>query len=187
MKWTYEWEIEQETLVVETYGLTFPLWLILKLDNYYSVQLFVIISISCLDKKCFKILIKDKCCSSYLNDVFYASAPMCNGIYVLDLNMPIYNINTKRVKPNDLNPTYLWHYRLGHIGEECISKFHKDSLLDSFDVESFDVCGSCPLGKMTRTSFIGQDERASDLLGLIYSDVCGPLSKHVRGGYPYFI
>ena len=40
---------------------------------------------------------------------------------------------------------------------------------------------------MTKTPFTGQSERANDLLGLIHSDVCGPLSSTARGGFQYFI
>ena len=43
------------------------------------------------------------------------------------------------------------------------------------------------IGKITKTPFTRHSERANDLLGLIYSDVCGPLSSIVRGGYQYFI
>ena len=112
---------------------------------------------------------------------------MNNGLYELELEMAIYNINAKKFKSNDLNPTYLWHYHLGHINEKRISKLHKDGLLDPFDFESYEVCESCLLGKMTKATFIGHNERASDLLGLIHSDVCGPLNVHARGGFLYFI
>ncbi|KAK8676013.1 hypothetical protein V6N13_034068 [Hibiscus sabdariffa] len=40
---------------------------------------------------------------------------------------------------------------------------------------------------MTKAPFSGKGERASDLLGLIHSDVCGPMNTQARGGYEYFI
>ncbi|KAK8559181.1 hypothetical protein V6N12_042463 [Hibiscus sabdariffa] len=40
---------------------------------------------------------------------------------------------------------------------------------------------------MTKAPFSGKGERASDLLGLIHSDVCGPMNTQARGGYQYFI
>ena len=40
---------------------------------------------------------------------------------------------------------------------------------------------------MTKTPFSGHSERATDLLGLIHSDVCGPFNVAARGGYRYFI
>ncbi|KAL4292029.1 hypothetical protein GQ457_14G014530 [Hibiscus cannabinus] len=59
--------------------------------------------------------------------------------------------------------------------------------LDPFVFEQFDVCESCFLGKMTKDPFNGKGERASDLLGLIHSDVCGPMNTQARGGFQYFI
>ena len=112
---------------------------------------------------------------------------MINGLYILNLNIPIYNKNTKWFKSNDLNPTYLWHYCLGHINENCISKLHKDGFLDSFDFESYEVCEFCLLSNMTKDPFTRHNERASDLLGLIHTDVCGLISSLARGGFHYFI
>ncbi|KAK8994239.1 hypothetical protein V6N11_045338 [Hibiscus sabdariffa] len=40
---------------------------------------------------------------------------------------------------------------------------------------------------MTKAPFSGKGERASDLLGLIHSDVCGPMNTQARAGYQYFI
>ena len=86
-----------------------------------------------------------------------------------------------------MNPTYFWHCRLGHINEKQISKLHQDGLLDSFDFESYESCESCLMGKMTKAPFIGQSETANDLLSLIHTDVCGPLSSPARGSYLYVI
>jgi transposase InsO family protein len=40
---------------------------------------------------------------------------------------------------------------------------------------------------MTKASFTGQSERTSDLLGLVHTDVCGPMSSVARGDFQYFI
>jgi len=41
--------------------------------------------------------------------------------------------------------------------------------------------------KMTKSPFVGQRERVSELLGLIHLDVCGPIKVMVWGGYIYFV
>jgi len=41
--------------------------------------------------------------------------------------------------------------------------------------------------KMTKSPFIESGERASELLGLIHTDVCGPMKIQAKGGYSYFI
>src|SRR5215216_3676276 len=55
------------------------------------------------------------------------------------------------------------------------------------NMNHFHTCEPCLLGKMTRTPFSGTMERATDLLELIHTNVCGPMSVEVRGGYHYFL
>ena len=43
------------------------------------------------------------------------------------------------------------------------------------------------MGKMTKTPFSGTMERPSDLLKIIRTDVCGPMSVDAGGGYRYFL
>ena len=43
------------------------------------------------------------------------------------------------------------------------------------------------MGKMTKTSFSGTMERATDLLEVIHTNVCGPMSVDARGGDHYFL
>ena len=67
-----------------------------------------------------------------------------------------------------------------------MKKLHDDGLLTSFDLESFETCKSCLLGKMTKIPFAKSCERASDLLELVHSDVCDLMITTTRGGYEYF-
>ena len=76
---------------------------------------------------------------------------------------------------------------LGHIGVKRMKKLHTDGLLESLDYESFDTCEPCLMGKMTKTSLSRTMERANDLLEIIHTDVCGPISVEARGGYHYFL
>ena len=88
---------------------------------------------------------------------------------------------------NNDSATYLWHCCLGHIGVKRMKKIHADVLLESLDYESVDACKPCLMGKMTKTSFSGTMERATDLLEIIHTDVCNPMSVEARGGYRYFL
>jgi hypothetical protein len=113
-----------------------------------------------------------------------------NALFLLNLKSNethIHNIEAKRCKVDSDNPTYLWHCRLGHIGIKHMKKLHSDGLLDSLDFESFDTCEPCLMSKMTKTPFSGIMERATDLLEIIHTDVCGPMSISTRGGYRYFL
>jgi hypothetical protein len=122
---------------VSTYHLSLPLELVLELNNCYCIPALCknLNSSSCLEEvDGYEIIIKNKCCSIYYNDIFYAHCPLVNGLYDFDLeDKSIYNINTKRAQLNDLNPIFIWHCRLGHINEKRIGRLHKDGLLSSFD------------------------------------------------------
>ena len=99
----------------------------------------------------------------------------------------IHNIDANRCKVDNDSATYLWHCRLGHIGVKRMKKLHADGLLESLDYESFDACKPCLMGKMTKTPFSGTMERANNLLEIIHTDVCGPMSVDARGEYRYFL
>ncbi|GJR84835.1 retrotransposon protein, putative, ty1-copia subclass [Tanacetum coccineum] len=49
------------------------------------------------------------------------------------------------------------------------------------------ACVACMSGKMARKPYSHQVERAKDLLGLIYTDVCGPFKIISRQGASYFV
>ena len=65
-------------------------------------------SSSCLEEDGFEFVIKNKCCSIFLNGMLYGVCPLLNGLYVLNLeDTHVYNVNTKKPRLNDLNPTYV--------------------------------------------------------------------------------
>ena len=121
---------------------------------------------------------------------FYGHVPLKSGLFLLNLDCGdtyIHNIDAKRCKVDNDSATYLWHCRLGHIRVKCMKKLHKDGLLESLDYESFDACKPCLMGMMTKTPFSGTMERATDLLEIIHTDVCGLMNIEARGGYRYFL
>ena len=99
----------------------------------------------------------------------------------------IHNNEVKRCKVNNDSATYLWHCRLGHIGVKRTKKLHADVILESLDYESLDACEPCLMGKMTKTPFSRTMERATNLLEIIHTDVCGPMSVEASSGYRYFL
>ena len=118
-----------------------------------------------------------------MNKTFYGHTPNKMGLLDLDRSdTHIHNNEAKRCKVNNDSATYLWHCRLGHIGVKRMKKLDTDGIL-----ESLDACESCLMGKMTKTPFSGTMERATDLLEIIHTDVCGPMNVEARGGYRYFL
>ncbi|KAK1666203.1 hypothetical protein QYE76_054362, partial [Lolium multiflorum] len=178
-------------IAVGTLPLHLPSGLVLSLNNCYYVPALSmnIISGSCLMQDGYSFKSENNGCSIFMNNIFYGQAPQKNGLFLLDLdssNTHIHNIDAKRIKLND-NSTYMWHCRLGHIGVKRMKKLHTDGLLESLDFESLDRCEACLMGKMTKTPFSGMMERATDLLEIIHTDVCGPMSVASRGGYRYVL
>ena len=107
----------------------------------------------------------------------------------VSVNYIKHDVNAIGIKqPRDkINQRYLWHLRLGHIGEDMINILKKIKLLNSLTFKSYPVCESCLQGKMIKLFFIGHEEKITEILTLVYSDVCGPFDVPVRGGYLYFI
>ncbi|KAK1660603.1 hypothetical protein QYE76_048762, partial [Lolium multiflorum] len=180
-----------DVIAVGTLPLHLPSRLVLNLNNCYLVPALSmnIISGSCLMQDGYSFKSENNGCSIYMSNVFYGHAPEMNGLFLLNLDSSdthVHNIDAKRIKLND-NSTYMWHCRLGHIGVKRMKKLHSDGLLESLDFESLDRCEACLMGKMTKTPFSGTMERATDLLEIIHTDVCGPMSVASRGGYRYVL
>ncbi|GJU55641.1 retrotransposon protein, putative, ty1-copia subclass [Tanacetum coccineum] len=126
------------------------------------------------------------------DNVFYFNAIPRDVIFEIDMHnhisneRSIYTCINKKSKHN-LDSTFLWHCRLGHINKKRIVKLQHDGLLESIDDESFNVCVSCISRKMARNPFTFASERADDLLGIIHSDVCGPFRTTSREGANYYV
>lgn len=175
---------------VGTYNLELPSGKLLQLEDCYYMPKIIrnVIFIPLLLKKGFEINGKGNGCSIYFSNKHLCNGIMENGLLVLLLNDNVFHINkSNKRKREKVNNTLLWHCRLGHISESRINKLYKEEFFDPYDYESLGTCESCLMGKMTKSPFTGHGERASELLGLIHTDVCGPMTTPARGGYSYFI
>ena len=103
--------------------------------------------------------------------------------------MPVNMVQSsnKHPKISDVFDVYFWHCRLGHISKNRINRLTQEEILEVSDCESVSTYESCLLGKMTKSPFTGKGERATEFLGLVHTDVCGPMSSIARDGYFYFI
>ena len=68
-----------------------------------------------------------------------------------------------------------------------MDRLTKERNLDIDDCELLSICKSCLLGKMIKSPFKEKVKRAADILSLVHSDICEPMSISTRGGYNYFI
>ncbi|GJT92712.1 putative retrotransposon protein [Tanacetum coccineum] len=186
------------TSAVEAFGnyhLCLPSVLVLILHNCHYAPSITrgIISVSRLYKdgfvNCFE---NDNSISVFKNNMIYFNAIPRDDIYEIVMSSSntnecsMYVVTKKRSKLN-LDSGLLWHSRLRHINKKHIEKLQHDRLLDSTDIKSFEKCVACMSGKMSRKPYSHQVERAKDLLGLIYTDVCGPFKIMSRQEAYYFV
>ncbi|GJY61690.1 hypothetical protein Tco_0462347, partial [Tanacetum coccineum] len=178
--------LRAEVEAIGSFVLVLPNGLIIVLENCHYAPSITrgVVSVSRLVNKSFTQCFTDFELSVSMNNMIYFNATTINGIYEIDMHdstLPIvnsiYSISNKRTKTN-LDSSYLWHCRLAHINKKCIEKLEHDGILKPTDNEPFDQCVSCISGKMTRKTFSHKTEKGKDVLGLIHTDVCGPL-RHV--------
>ncbi|CAA0807056.1 Uncharacterized mitochondrial protein AtMg00300, partial [Striga hermonthica] len=125
-------------------------------------------------------------CSGSLVDNLYILESKSSPLQQKQLLNSSSNLN-KRNEPSKMNETYLWHLRIGHINLRRIQRLVADRPLGSLKVEAFPTCESCLEGKITKRVFSSKGHRAEDVLGLVHSDLCGPMSIQERGGFEYFV
>ncbi|KPJ16606.1 Retrovirus-related Pol polyprotein from transposon TNT 1-94 [Papilio machaon] len=84
----------------------------------------------------------------------------------------------------------LWHRRMGHLGVSNL-KLLRDKLADGVSFQNSKnnlECVSCLMGKQTRQPFPKRKvKRAREVLELVHSDICGPMSVNSMSGYRYFM
>lgn len=103
----------------------------------------------------------------------------------------VYRLNISNVKilfTSAEDKQILWHRRFGHIGETNLRKL-KSGLVNGVDLDKITTCfcDVCLKGKQSRLPFKTSNSKTTQLLELIHSDVCGPLSVESYGGSKYFV
>ena len=82
----------------------------------------------------------------------------------------------------------LWHKRLAHMSEKGLTVLAKKNLLSGMKTAPLKKCTHCLAGKQNRISFQSSPpSRKSNVLDMVYSDVCGPMKTRSLGGSLYFV
>ena len=129
---------------------------------------------------------KNSICHGTLEGNLYIIDPKTLTVHNMVMNNSTSN-SCKRKEPSQLNQTYLWHLRLGHINLRRIQRLVNDGPLSSLQVETFPLCESCLEGKMTKRPFTSKGHKAKEVLELVHSDLCGPMNIQAKGGFEYFV
>ena len=115
-----------------------------------------------------------------------------NGLYTLDCK-PLKStipITSSQVALN--SSLQLWHERLAHVNVSGIKSMVTRGVVKGIEVVPDtivdDTCVGCVLGKSHRTPIPkASSSRATKLMELVHSDVCGPIEVQSLGGARYFV
>ncbi|KAM1789339.1 hypothetical protein ACFX11_039501 [Malus domestica] len=179
---------------IGTYMLNLSSGEVLELKNclYFPSCIKNLISISKLLRDGHSVLFDKMSCTLYLNGRIISHGNMIEGLFHLETNSGLHCIesgNTSKPKRarEEVNQEKMWHLKLGHVNLDKIRKMSKDGYIRSLGNDQMGTCECCLKGKMTKSPFTGKGERATEILGLIHTDVCGPMSITSRGGFSYYI
>jgi hypothetical protein len=85
-----------------------------------------------------------------------------------------------------------WHRRLGHISVDSVLKMVKNGIVKGMSIVRSralsTLCVPCQKGAQTRTPIPSKTETClSEVLGRVFSDLCGKIDPPTREGFQYFI
>ncbi|GAV60933.1 gag_pre-integrs domain-containing protein, partial [Cephalotus follicularis] len=97
---------------------------------------------------------------------------LCNNFFIMDLVDSA--SSSLFVNANDID-SVTWHARLGHIGQDRMTRLAREGLLGPLAKVNLPICEPCLAGKACRKPF-GKAIRDTHPLELVHSDICGPMN-----------
>ena len=158
-------------------------------DVYYVPDLKSnILSMGQLMEKGYSVLMKDRVLDlkDKLGRLIARVEMKKNRMYKLELKI----IQEKCLKLDVKDETMMWHFRFGHLHFDGLMELVKKGMVHGLPSMEFKskLCEECILGKQSRTSFPRNAKyQAKEQLGLIHTDVCGPITPESFSGKRYFI
>ena len=71
----------------------------------------------------------------------------------------------------------IWHRRLGHLNFKILSTMEKMVIgLPKLNKDHSSICKGCALGKNTKSPFQDSTRKTNNVLELVHSNLCGPMS-----------
>lgn len=113
-----------------------------------------------------------------------ADANLINDMYKINIIFE----NAQAMPAVVENDTFLWHQRMGHLNFTDMDKVPNCTTgVKLSPLKENTTCISCIEAKQSRQSFPSEGSRATELLEVIHSDVCGPMQTASLGGARYFV
>ncbi len=156
-------------------------------NAFYVPQLTTnLLSVSQLIRNGNKVIFEASCCKIYnKKGDLVAIADVHNNVYKLNYRKTNDNLLVASAVTGDI-----WHRRFGHLNYGDL-KLMSEGSVEGFDckgkLNSNEVCVVCCEGKQSRLPFKHKGSRATDLLEVVHSDLCGPMEVKSLGGSRYFL
>lgn len=88
----------------------------------------------------------------------------------------------------EVSPRELWHRRFGHLHYKILPTLNSMvNGIPKLKKHHEGVCKGCALGKNVKRPFGSSASRSKEILDLIHSDVCGPMSTKSLRGHLYYV
>lgn len=158
-----------------------------------------LLSVTILTQKCFEVKFISNFCKIYENGkvVAVAKRDAC-GLYKLETgDASINSVSSEHSMPVSVSLSTqvevqsqgLWHRRLGHLNSRSMNLLKSGMATGiDYDVSTYEQCIACIEGKVTNLPFPKKSfSRASEVLGLVHTDVCGPMPVKSIGGARYLL
>jgi hypothetical protein len=150
-----------------------------------------LVSVSVLDDRGAEVSFKSGVCTVTASNRKFTFGHKVGKLYRLSSSSPEeYSCNGASATGNP-NSLSLWHLRLGHLNTQDVKKLASENMVEGIAINPKDVavnCEGCSLGKQSRVPFPkNSSKKKDDVLQLVHSDVCGPLSVTSVGGSVYFV
>lgn len=83
----------------------------------------------------------------------------------------------------------VWHRRLAHLNSRSMYLMRSGMVTGiNYDNNNYESCEVCVKGKQTRLPFPKKSQsRSEEILGLVHTDLCGPMPCSSFGGSRYFL
>jgi len=128
---------------------------------------------------------KDGCKVNDAQGVVVAEARRDKNLYLLNVKV---HKDTTYIANSLGESAMLWHEILSHFNMTSLKGL--DAMMDGMNLKEMSlhhICEGCVKGKHQRTSFPKDGTtRASQLLEIIHTNVCGPMKTTSHGGARYF-
>ena len=98
-------------------------------------------------------------CDFMIDSLYHLYMDICVNVS----EQVVSTVGSKRSR-DQINQKYMLHLRLDHIKENKINKLEKHELLGSLTFESYLVCESSLQRKIAKLSFVGHEERTTEIL-----------------------